>query len=124
MNRWTMYTVSCKKKHFGWVPPSTKGDMNVSEEKPKLSNTEIKALINAYSALKADAVRAKEALDTANQRVNDICKDLAERVGKGWYSVQGQRMMLTSRKSKGSGEGGKESFYFRAEGSDEVLGGD
>ena len=88
----------------------------------KASPEEVKAMLAAYVIFHGEVKAAEAALEAAKERCNNLCRDLAEKSGKGKYRVQGEVKTLSSKKSKKTQ---KEAFFFRGKDDDDtVLGGD
>lgn len=92
-----------------------------STEKPKATKEEIKAMVAKYVKADADVLTAKAMFDKAMEVRGEIAKEIYVKSGKGKYSVGGEIMTLMSRSSKKSG---KESYFFKGQNDDEVIGGD
>jgi len=103
---------------------TTPATQTLTPETPivKASPEEVKNMLAAYVIFHGEVKAAEAALEAAKERCNNLCRDLAEKSGKGKYRVQGEIKTLSSKKSKKTQ---KESFFFRGQDDDEtVLGGD
>jgi hypothetical protein len=92
-----------------------------TEEKPKPTKDEIKAMISAYIKADDDVTTAEALLKKALEVRGVAAKEIHDKSGKAKYMIRGEVLTLTSRKSKKTG---KETYFFKGQTDDDVIGGD
>jgi hypothetical protein len=94
----------------------------IEETKPEPpTKEEIKAMVAVYVKADDDVTTAKALHDKALEARSAAVKMIYAKCGKGKYSIKGEVVTLTSRKSKKTG---KESFFFKGKNDEDVIGGD
>lgn len=101
--------------------PDAPGTPDTSTDTPPATKEEVKALIAIYVKADNDVDTAKAMYDKAMEVRNAAAKVIHDKAGKGKYRIKGEICTLMSRKSKKSN---KESYFFKGQSDDEVIGGD